>query len=116
MPRESREVWKKRIERWADSGLTAQEFADEIGVNVHTLSGWKWRLSTEAARAALDSGHTGAGFVEVVAPLMASESPASRTTAADPLELVLPGGLVLRVPAHFDAPALRRVVDILGGR
>ena len=113
MPRESREVWKKRIDRWAESGLTAQEFADETGVNVHTLSGWKWRLSTGATHATRDSG---AGFVEVIAPLMANESPAPRPAAAEPLELVLPGGLLLRVPAHFDAAALRRVVDVLGGR
>jgi hypothetical protein len=32
----------------SESGLTAKEFAREIGVNVHTLAGWKWRLTREA--------------------------------------------------------------------
>lgn len=46
--RESRETWTKRVERWGDSGLTAKEYATEIGVNVHSLSWWKWHLSSGA--------------------------------------------------------------------
>ena len=37
-------MWAKRVERLADSGLTAKEFATEIGVNANTLAGWRWRL------------------------------------------------------------------------
>src|SRR5690349_21110962 len=44
MAREAREVWAKRVERLADSGLTAKEYAAEIGVNANTLAGWRWRL------------------------------------------------------------------------
>ena len=40
-----RAVWAKRVERWKESGLTAKEFATEIGVNPRTLSHWKWMLS-----------------------------------------------------------------------
>jgi transposase-like protein len=46
MTRENREVWAKRVERLGDSGLTAKEFAAEIGVNANTLAGWKWRLGS----------------------------------------------------------------------
>jgi hypothetical protein len=48
MERETREVWAKRVERWKDSELTAKEFASEIGVNVHSLLWWRWRLGAEA--------------------------------------------------------------------
>jgi len=116
MARETREIWKKRVERWADSGLTAKEFAAEVGVNVHTLTHWKWRLSGElAARPATVAAFETPSFVEVVAPLVGNDPPASRS-AMQPLELVLPGGLVVRVPSSFDPAALRRVVDALGGR
>jgi len=45
----TRAVWAKRVERWADSGLSKNDFATEIGVSPHSLSWWKWRLSAEAA-------------------------------------------------------------------
>jgi hypothetical protein len=38
MAREKREVWAKRVQRWADSRLTAKEFASETGVNENTLA------------------------------------------------------------------------------
>jgi hypothetical protein len=38
--RVGREEWAKRVERWADSGLTASEFAAELGINPRTLSYW----------------------------------------------------------------------------
>jgi hypothetical protein len=50
MARESRETWAKRVERWRDSGLTAAEFAAEVGVNPRTLSYWKWRLGSKRGR------------------------------------------------------------------
>jgi hypothetical protein len=37
MKRESRKVWTKRVERWRDSGLSATEFASQIGINENTL-------------------------------------------------------------------------------
>ncbi len=52
MGRDTREIWAKRVERWADSGLTAAEFASEAGVNPRTLTFWKWRLRSVKAPAA----------------------------------------------------------------
>ncbi len=49
MERESREIWEKRVERWRDSGLSVKEFAREVGVNPHTLAGWRWRLKAESS-------------------------------------------------------------------
>jgi hypothetical protein len=125
MAREKREVWAKRVERLADSGLTAKEFAAEIGVNVNTLSGWRWRLDSggESRRRA----RCVPAFVEVVAgpgagggsaASMAAKQPLTATSAdvAEPLELILRGGHRVRVPVHFDAAALRRLVDALEAR
>ena len=115
MARETREVWKKRVERWAESGLSAREFAAELGINVHTLTHWKWRLAGELAARPATVAVEAPAFVEVVPPLVGKAMPAP-SAVAQPLELVLPGGLVVRVPSSFDPAALRRVVDTLGGR
>jgi hypothetical protein len=47
MTRETQDLWSKRIERWKDSGLTAAEYAQETGLNRHTLAYWNWRLKTQ---------------------------------------------------------------------
>jgi len=124
MAREKREVWAKRVERLADSGLTAKEFAAEIGVNVNTLSGWRWRLSNGGA--ARRPARSVPAFLEVVAGLGAGggsaaslvAKPLTATSAdvAEPLELILRGGHRVHVPVHFDAAALRRLVDALEAR
>jgi hypothetical protein len=35
------------VQRWQDSGLTAREFASEMGVKATTSTFWKWRLKKD---------------------------------------------------------------------
>ena len=109
MGRDARATWAKRVERWSESGLPAAEFAAEIGVNARTLTYWKWKLG----KAELPRAAPRPAFVEVVA----TASPRTSDVAPpDSLEVVLGGGVVIRVPARFDADALRRVVVALEAR
>lgn len=112
MKHEGREVWKQRVQRWTDSGLTAKEFAAEVGCNVHTLTHWKWRLSAGARSAPAAARSAEAPrFVEVVTPAVER---ASAVTEA--FELLLPGGLLVRVPPRFEAASLRALLTALEGR
>jgi hypothetical protein len=118
MARESREVWTKRVARWRESGLSANEFAAELGVNAATLAQWKYRLAADA-RAAMPRETTLApaalSFVEVnaaEAPPVDAERPAAQST----FDVVLRNGITVRVPSQFDAAALRRVVDVMTAR
>jgi hypothetical protein len=43
--RTSREEWRKRVERWKDSGLTAEQYAGELGINAKTLQFCKYKLT-----------------------------------------------------------------------
>ena len=38
--RANRQEWQKRVDRWRASGLTAKEFAAEMGINAGTLQFW----------------------------------------------------------------------------
>lgn len=42
--RTGREEWRKRVERWKDSGLTAEQYAAALGIKVSTLKYWKYEL------------------------------------------------------------------------
>jgi transposase-like protein len=141
MARDTREVWLKRVERLADSGLTAKEFAAEIGVNANTLAGWRWRLgqgeqaqkgparlgivaapedeSGERASAVGDRRTqevTTIPETEPIAPMKFVEltrKTAAVPTQVAPFEIVLGSGRVVRVPGGFDAAELARLVGVL---
>lgn len=104
MGRESREIWQRRVERWRDSGLSAKEFAAEVGVKESSLRNWGWRLKTKRAAAAPATVKP-AKWVEFVVP--------AKSEAAA-LELVLASGLTVRVPAGFEAETLRRLLAVVG--
>lgn len=115
-------MWAKRVERWGDSGLSAREFAGEIGVNFNTLASWKRKLSGGGEKRQ-DVGDP-PPFLEIVASCVGDRDGESITAGREreamvepePLELVLRSGHRVRVPVRFDAGSLRRLVDALGTR
>jgi hypothetical protein len=122
MEREGHEVWAKRVARWRDSELTANEFAQEIGVNANTFKHWAWKLGAGVGdkprgRQRTPRGERSASFIEVAPPTAPAverdAAAAPETRAASVFELVLGDGRTLRVPPDFDAGALRRLVAAL---
>ena len=117
MARESREVWLKRVERWRESGLSAAEFASEVGINAGSLRHWGWRANAERRGEAAHrvSSEGGVTFVEVSAERAApSPLPVAASSPSEKLELVLVSGIVVRVPPVFDAAPLRRLLAVVG--
>jgi hypothetical protein len=113
MDRTSREEWAKRVERWKESGLTAPEFAAEVGINARSLSWWKWRLARRGAKqgSARRPSSRRARASAVPSPLTFLEmTPPMRSEA---LEVVLPTSIRIRVPSDFDAAALGRLLGVL---
>ena len=118
MERESRETWSKRVERWKDSGLTAKEFAAELGVNAHSLTWWRWRLSSTRTGATPTRVRKRRTPIKVssATPTPLTFVELSAAVAVEPLEVVLPSSLRIRVPSGFDAGALRRLLEVLDAR
>ena len=118
MPKETREVWAKRVERWKDSGLTSEEFAAEIGISAQSLSWWRWRFAKESKESkepkpaprnrrrkqagADTSAASPMTFVEVTA-----------AARSDALEVVLSSGRMVRVRVGFDGHTFERLLGIL---
>ena len=119
MARDTEQRWRKRVEQWKNSGLSAAEFAQQAGLNRHTLQNWHWRLNSKHKDPSHSAGRIAKApprpaFVQVA--LTMPEVSAEPCGPAEPLELVLSGGLLLRIPPRFDPDALRRVLATLGGR
>jgi hypothetical protein len=115
MEKSSRAEWRTRVRRWEESGLTAREFAAEMGINPRTLAYWKWRLRKDAAEAAgarptpASARVSALSFVEVPAEPVRGEADAAS------LELVV-GRYRLALGHGFDAEVLARVLDVLDAR
>ena len=98
------------MERWRASGLTAVEFARQLGVGEKSLRWWKWQLAQPrdvGAREAQKrrSKASPLTFVEMTAAVQ-----------REPFEVVLASGTRIRLPADFDAAVLARLLDVLERR
>jgi hypothetical protein len=109
--RTRRAEWQKRIERWRDSGLTAEQFAAELGINAGTLKFWKYRIGKDAAVGVVTKptprakkGPRAESLVEVHTATM---------VASSPFVLELGKDRRLQIPSQFDASALERLLSLL---
>jgi hypothetical protein len=118
MARADRATWAKRVERWKDSGLSAAEFAGELGISPNSLSWWKWQLARQDAAptpATPKKRAAKAGKAHRMSrPRMKFVELPSVPALSELLEVVLPSGVRVRVPVHFDAVALGRLLETLG--
>jgi hypothetical protein len=105
MPRTTRRntkpepFWRDLIVRWRASGQTVAAFCDAHRVSQATFYTWRHRLATRES----DPGPAAATFapVRVIPDLTA--------------DVILPTGLVVRVPVGVEPAALARLVAALGG-
>lgn len=108
--------WRKIIRRQDKSGETVVHFCAREGVPAHQFHWWKRTLRVRDRQSTpdmpiADGGDASAGqdgqasnsFVPVQLPFM---------TGA-PIEVVHPGGYVVRVPVAFDPHSLRRILATL---
>ena len=102
----AQQLWIERLARFSASGLRPAEFCAAEGVSLPSFYSWKRRLTT--------------GSPATDAPATVPSTPAPRllpvrlASAPAPLELLLPGGAVLRIPAGSDLAFVRSLVAALG--
>ena len=109
------EFWRDHIAGWKSNGLSLRLYSEQHGLKTGTLGYWNSRLKAGAAGIPGSSPGSGAGTtflaVQVADPAVAA--PASQD---ERIELVLPGGRVVRLGRGFDAGTLDRLLDVLERR
>jgi hypothetical protein len=108
-PRTSAEEWQKRIERWRESGLTADQFATELGINAGSLRFWGYKLNKAKRTAAALVPAPRNRRVEPATAFVEVRSAVSQSS----FELELGNGRRLRVPNGFEPEALERLLELL---
>ena len=99
-PRWSERQGREVIAALAQSGKSVNAFAAEHGLDPQRVYLWRRRVA----------GGDGTTFRELVVRPSATVSVTERN---GPFEVVLPSGVVVRIPASFDAVALSRLLEVL---
>lgn len=107
--------WRRIVREQEASGVSVPAFCQVHGLAASTFYFWRRQLRVRA------SGRSGRAsprprFIPVVLREEAAEVPSPQKPAdlaTAPLELVHPGGIVLRIPAGCDLESLRSVLRLL---
>jgi hypothetical protein len=99
----TRQTWADRIGRFPQSGLSPAQFCAAEGVSLAAFYAWKRRFAAEA-----DDG--GNHAPDDAGPRLLPV----RLQSATPVELVLPGGAVLRLLPGCDLDLVRALLRALG--
>jgi hypothetical protein len=117
--------WQSRLTRWRKSGLSIRQFCIQEGVSQPSFFQWRKRLAGLSENAALpvNTKHPATSpqqlesaipdSVAQIARFLPVEIVGGNHAVSQPLEIGLPSGVVLRVPAGVDETLLRSVLRIL---
>jgi transposase len=94
--------WRRWIDLWQDSGSSVADFCARHGLSTATFYAWRKTLHQRDQQRL--------SFL----PVHIVDDPAP--PAACPIELLLPDGRLLRLRPGFDAPTLRRLLELLAGQ
>ena len=90
----------------ARSGLGPSAFAIEAGLDPQRLMRWRRQLASAVTPTTFEE------VIPVVVPAIL-DTDAATHGAGERFEVVLPSGRVVRVPASFEASALRRLLAVV---
>jgi hypothetical protein len=98
---------RRVLARWQRSGLTLREFGEKREIPLSTLTWWR--------RVFQDAGDEKGNGAAAQTPVVFTEvrSPANLPKTPAFVEIVLPSGHIVRVPAGTDTATLRRVLQAL---
>lgn len=117
MARESRATWARRVRRWRRSGLAAERFARQEGVNPRTLAFWRWKLGLGGRgwRTRAPATPTTASPMDFVELVPTRPAPPADESGAS-VELVLPAGYRVRLEGGCHRGTLTALLDVLEAR
>jgi transposase len=95
--------WRQRLQRFERSGLSAVAFCAKEGVSTPSFYAWRRRLGHSPAEPVVRPALPPADAARLV--------PVRVLPAAAPLEILLPGGIILRLAPGCDPDFVRDLVE-----
>jgi transposase len=108
----ARDEWRKRVQRWKESGLSAKDFAAEAGLNAGTLQVWRSKLKHDDAAPTRRPRRSPSAAI--LSSLIEVRAPAVTMPHVDQrFEIELANGRRIRVGHGFEVASLRTLVTAL---
>ena len=111
--------WRRAIRQQQQSGLAVPEFCRREGLKDGAFRWWRQELARRDQQPSPDPrGVPEADTTDAAPaflPVRVVDLEAVTTRSAPPIEIVLPGGPTVRVPAGFDPRTLGDVLTVLEG-
>ncbi len=104
------QFWRCLVGQWQQSGTTIRGFCARQRVSEANFHAWRRELARRDRERGAAKPSSGAGFV----PVRVVPEPHAAVAPAAIIEIVLPRGWVVRVPAGADGAAVRTVLTALG--
>jgi hypothetical protein len=104
--------WRRKLDLWKRSGLSVRAFCQQHNLSEPSFYSWRTVIAQRDAQGANRPAAPAERPADQAEPLFL---PLRLATSAEPLEVVLPDGTLVRVPATFDAGALARLLAVLRG-
>lgn len=111
--RRSVEFWHQLVEAQPESGRTVAEFCAARGVGQAGFYAWRKRLAGAAGPSGAQRRAAGSATPGFAAVRVTAEAGWPAASAATAIEVVLPGGTVLRAPAGCAPDWLARLAAAL---
>lgn len=114
--------WRRTIRQQEHSGLAIPDFCRREGLKDWTFRWWRLELTrrdrqtAEATQRSAARESTESGPVARFLPVRVIDQESISPQSPPPIEIVLPTGSTVRVPAGFDARTLGDVLTLLEGR
>jgi hypothetical protein len=116
------QVWRRIIRRHHQTDLPVSAFCRREGLKVANFLWWRRELNRrDQEKTASSPGPSTKGPSQPLAapvflPVHVIEAPLAPPQSAPPIEIVLPGGPTVRVPAGFDPRTLGEILAVLEAR
>jgi transposase len=108
--------WRRTILDQQRSGLSVRDFCHRQGLKDWTFRWWRQELARRDRVPLMAPTSERTSVASVFLPVKVGDLEAGSPPPAPPIEIVLPTGLIVRVPSGFDPRTLGHVLAVLEGR
>jgi hypothetical protein len=110
--REKERFWRSMLRQWRRSGLSIRDFCADHHLAQPTFYAWR-RTIAQFDEQARRPRHTDHGQPDFVPLRLADANTLDTLAPTTPLEVLVAGQRVVRVPVGFDAVTLRQLLAVL---
>lgn len=109
-------LWQARVAQWRRSGLSVREFCRREALSEPLFYCWRRELARREIGESSAAGSARKRTVQAASLVPLHIAMPHEEGQASAIEIVLPRGRRVRVPAGFDRDTLRAVLDLLEQR